>query len=219
MSANGTPLRQRGVWFWATVITIGSVLLLFVGSQIARSLGQDVDWYAGFGQWLGALGSLIAAGVALWIAVTGRREADAREKAEQDRQDADLARQAGLVQVAAKMLSRRQAAGPNYSHPGISVRNRRPDRIFEISVVRYMMLGKDVDMEVGDVGGIDLKPRDRNGWYFGKELPTLVLESDHVLSIYPKGGLDLPADYVAVEYTDSAGRRWRIDSEGEVTRL
>lgn len=207
------------MWFWAAVITAVSVLVLWAGSQLAVAVGQDVEWYAGFGQWLGALGSLIAAGVALWIAVTDRRESDARQKSEQDRQDADLARKAGLVRVVSETLSRRQAVGPNYGQVGIGVRNRRAERIFDIAVVRYVLQGKDIDVEVSDVGGIDVQPRDRTGWYFGRELPTLVLEPDHFLSIFPKGLPDIPADYVAIEYTDQAGLRWRVDTDGGVQRL
>ncbi|WP_299562841.1 hypothetical protein [uncultured Mycolicibacterium sp.] len=48
-----------------TLIVVVSVALLTGGSVAAHRLNQDVDWYAGAGQWLGALGSLLAAGMAL----------------------------------------------------------------------------------------------------------------------------------------------------------
>lgn len=83
-------LRSRGVWFWSVTITVVSVGGLFVGSQIAHDRGQTVDWYAGFGQWLGALGSIIAAAAALYIATRDRKER-ARER------HAEHAAQARLV--------------------------------------------------------------------------------------------------------------------------
>jgi hypothetical protein len=74
--------RTRGVRFWAATITVVSIGVLFAGSQIAHNRGQTVDWYTGFGQWLGALGSFIAAGAALWISVSDRRHSTAERKAQ-----------------------------------------------------------------------------------------------------------------------------------------
>lgn len=58
------------------------VVVLFIGSQIAHNSGQSVNWYAGFGQWLGALGSFTAAGAALWISVSDRGERKREREAE-----------------------------------------------------------------------------------------------------------------------------------------
>ena len=201
------------------MVTVVSVVILFVGSQVARWRGQNVDWYAGFGVWLGALGSVIAAGVALWIAVTERSRIDAERAHAEAREDADLARQAGLVRVTAAMLSKRQAVGSSYGRAGIEIRNRRAECVFEINIVRYVLEGQVLDVEIDGFGAIDLFPRDREGWYHAKELPNLALEPHKRLSVFPHGLPDTPADYAAVEYTDISGRRWRVDTEGEVTRL
>ncbi|WP_131726078.1 hypothetical protein [Mycobacteroides abscessus] len=204
--------RTRGVWFWAAAITVGSVALLWLGSQIAKWIGQDVQWYTGFGQWLGAVGSLIAAGVALWIAVTDRRQADMQR-------DADLAREAGLVRVTAEKLGQRQPLGPNMPRAAVGIRNRRASRIFEIRVTRFLMQGKDVPLELPKVNGFDLYPSQREHFYFGTDITNLVVEPDQLLALFPSGGPDIPAEYVAVEYTDANGRRWKVDTNQAVTRL
>jgi hypothetical protein len=70
-------IRARATLVSAVVGSVIAVGALFAGSQIAHDRGQSVDWYTGFGQWLGALGSFIAAGAALLIATRDRRD---REK-------------------------------------------------------------------------------------------------------------------------------------------
>ncbi|MGV0624565.1 hypothetical protein [Mycolicibacter minnesotensis] len=192
-------LRGRGVWFWAITITVASVLLLWGGSQIAHDHGQRVDWYTGFGQWLGALGSLIAAGVALWIAVTDRRHA-ARQR------DADLSREAALVQVSAE----------RFNPCGIRVMNRRTDRIFDIEVTRFVQYGSEVAPLA--ISHIDVHPTTEQVRYPWAELRHLAVAVDQAAYIYPNGIPDVPADYAAVAYTDSRGRRWEVDTDGGVRR-
>jgi hypothetical protein len=52
------------------------------------------------------------------------------------------------------------------------------------------------------------------------ELPGLTLDTDEWLVIYQPDRLPkTPADYAAVAYTDSAGRRWQVDTDGSVIRL
>jgi hypothetical protein len=82
-------IRERGTLFWAVAGALLSVGALFAGSQIAHDRGQSVDWYTGFGQWLGALGSFIAAGAALLIATRDRRDRD-KERLEAHRAEATL---------------------------------------------------------------------------------------------------------------------------------
>jgi hypothetical protein len=205
----GTWIRDRGVWFWALTGTSVAILLLWGGTQTARALGQSVQWYTGFGQWLGALGSLIAAGVALWIAVTDRRHAD-------QRRDADLAREAGLVRVTAEKLGMWQPVGPNIATAAIGVKNRRTDRIFDIEVVRFVMRGEETRPQIGDIT-LYPSPADRRMW--ASELPHLAIAPDQLLAIFPSGLPDIPADYAVVQYTDSAGRRWQVDTDASVKRL
>jgi hypothetical protein len=109
------------------------------------------------------------------------------------------------VQVTARKLGRRQAVGPHFPAAGVCVRNRRDDRMFDIEVTRFVMHGKEIELEIDF---IDVHPTTRDSWYRPQELPSLAFEPDQVLSIFPKGLPDIPADYVSVAYTDSSGRRW-----------
>lgn len=65
--------QSRSLLFWALSVTTAVVVVVFIGSQIARDRGQTVDWYTGFGQWLGAIASFAPAGSAVWIATSDRR--------------------------------------------------------------------------------------------------------------------------------------------------
>ena len=197
-------IRRKGVWFWAVLVTAASVAFLWAGSQFAT--GQDVDWYTGFGQWLG---SLIAAGVAFWIAVSDRRRRDRQH-------DADLAREAGLVRVVGQRLSKIQPAVLSIPQSGIRISNRRSTRIFEVSVEQFVYQGREIRLEIDS---IDIHPRKRELIIQPDSLPNLHIEPDETLTIFAKGLPGCPADYVAVLYTDSSGLRWRVDSEGEVERL
>ena len=172
-------LRSQGVWFWAIAVTATSVFVLWAGSQIAHDRGQSVEWYTGFGQWLGGLGSLIAAGVALWIAVTERRHVERQR-------EADLMRQAALVQITATKLGKQQAVGPAFPAAGVMVRNRRTDRIFDIKVTQFVMRGDEIDDPQLD--SIDVYPKAKDSWYVTAELEILAIASDQVLSLFPKGG-------------------------------
>ncbi|WP_157935600.1 hypothetical protein [Mycobacteroides abscessus] len=204
-------IRTRGVWFWAAVITVGSVSLLWLGSQVAKWIGQDVQWYTGFGQWLGAIGSLIAAGVALWIAVTDRRQVDMQR-------DADLAREAGLVRVTAEKLAQRKVGG-RVARAAVGIRNRRTSRIFEIRVAQFVIQGQDVPLELPMVNGFDLYPSERETSYTGTNIADLAVKPDQWLALFPLGDPDVLADYVAVEYTDANGRRWKVDTNQTVIRI
>ena len=160
--------RTRGVRFWAITITAVSVVVLFAGSQIAHDRGQTVDWYTGFGQWLGALGSFVAAGAALWISVSDRRYNMAERQRAEDQQEADRERQAGLVRVTAEMLGQSQAVGPSIATPSIGIRNRRTDRIYDIEVTKYIHRGQEVDLVVDMVNGFTVsppRPSQTGNWY------------------------------------------------------
>ncbi|NKZ99169.1 hypothetical protein GTA26_30050 [Rhodococcus hoagii] len=120
-------LLLRGPWIWVLYGTLVAIVALWAGTQIALESGQDVAWYSGFGQWLGALGSMIAAGVALWIATSERQAA-------QEARDRDLAREAGLVTVRVFDEMRVPGAGATDVAPGIVVMNWRQSRLFNLHI-------------------------------------------------------------------------------------
>ena len=216
-------ISTRSHWFWAVTITFLCVGVLFIASQIARDLGQSVDWYTGFGQWLGALGSFIAAGAALWISTTDRRRADAARQRVEDQEKADLERQAGLVRVTAEMLGQRQAVGPALNAAAVGIRNRRPDRIFDVEVVKFIHHGQEMELDIDMVNGFAVFPRrpeHENRFPFKSELAGITLAPDEWLVLYQQDSLPgTPADYAAVRYTDTACRRWEVDTKGAVTRI
>jgi hypothetical protein len=115
-------LRARGIAFWAVIVTVLSVGTLFVGSQIAHDRGQSADWYTGFGQWLGALGSFIAAGTALWIATRDRKARSAERHDEEKTQ-------ARLLQLTVESGESNRAAIT------IDVRNFGPLPVLDVEIV------------------------------------------------------------------------------------
>ncbi|MEE2853759.1 MAG: hypothetical protein VX424_14060 [Actinomycetota bacterium] len=214
---------KRGTFFWAAIITAAVIAVVVAGSQIAHDRGQSVEWYTGFGQWLGALGSFAAAAAALWISVSDRQRSDEERRQGNAQVEADLGRQAALVRVTAEMLGRRQAVGPAIRTAALGIRNRRTDRIFDIEVLEFVHQGEKKDLPVARVNGFAVYPRREehaSRFPFSEELPGMTLDTDEWLVIYqPDQMPNVPADYAAVAYTDAAGRRWQVDTEGSVKRL
>lgn len=196
------------MWGAATVF---AVLVLWGGTQLAIARGQDVAWYTGFGQWLGALGSLIAAAVALGIATTDRRQAAKLRTAEQDDRDADLAREAGLVRI---QIEHVQDGVPQMPVKAITVRNWRQSRLFEVELVRIAVTSAQTKAEIGSV-----RMHFPNGRSWGVNKHDVKLTPiDHgmTLWVFPMNGA-VPK-YGALQYTDEAGRRWEVDTKGIIAR-
>lgn len=215
-------IRNRGALFWAISLPVGSIALLFAASQVAHDRGQSVGWYTGFGQWLGALGSFTAAGVALWIALDGQR----RDK---QQRESDLLRQAGLVHVSVERVEQRQAAGRVGKCAAIVIKNYRPGRIFCIDLTQFLHRGKPAPPAAQISNGCDTFPTTTR-WNPSREWTTnqLALKSDDMLALYLRGELSNPVHFenkgkpdffVAVRYTDEDGHRWEIDTTGNVRRL
>ncbi|WP_063001508.1 hypothetical protein [Nocardia mikamii] len=212
----GRP-RTRTVWLWTATGTSVAVLLLWGGTQLAKANGQNVDWYTGFGQWLGALGSLIAAVVALWIATTDRQHTERARQAERDEVAADRAREAGLVFVVAKKLMTDDSVTPVTLEAGVYVKNWRNSRIFDLEISRFVQDGVVVD-DLKFKRRIILYPNPGGVAEKLELLPVLSLQTDQTLSLFPKDLPDVPAEYVALRYTDETGRRWEVDTNGGPAR-
>lgn len=166
-------------------------------------------WYTGFGQWLGALGSLIAAAVALGIATTDRRQAAKLRQAEQDDRAADLAREAGLVRVQISEIR----VGSNVSRSlkawVVTVRNWRKSRLFEVELTTIKAAGMEKPPEIRlyrkwNADGTEGRVPDG-------DLEFTPISHGEALRLFPEGETVL--EYAAVRYTDDTGSRWEVDSE------
>jgi hypothetical protein len=67
--------------FWIFLTVMGGLVLLDVGIATKR----DSGWWAAWGQWAGRVGSIAAAGAAVWIALEGWRRAEDRANEDQHR--------------------------------------------------------------------------------------------------------------------------------------
>jgi uncharacterized membrane protein YeaQ/YmgE (transglycosylase-associated protein family) len=210
--------QKHRLWAWTAAGIVGSVLLLLIGSQLAKWWGQDVDWYAGFGQWLGAIGSIIAAIVALYIATSDRRAAAELRQAEQEEREDDLKREAGLVRVLAKPLSFYTIGYPE-TFCGVSVSNRRVAPIFDLEVSSFIAHGSEVVKPELYRTVIYPKGERERTIRFMEELQFVRLVTDQTIALTIKGHIDAPAEYAAVRYTDSKGLRWQVDTKGDVERI
>ncbi|MDC8980680.1 hypothetical protein PR370_01045 [Mycobacterium marinum] len=114
-------LRARGMWFWATAGIAVGLFVLWGGSQYAHDLGQSVEWYTGFGQWLGGIGSLVAALVALGIATRDRNERTI-ERRDEEKTHARLVR----------LEARSNIGSPTVS---VTIRNYGPLPILDVELV------------------------------------------------------------------------------------
>lgn len=209
--------RARSVWFWTALGTLTAVLLLWAGTQLAKTSGQSVEWYTGFGQWLGALGSIIAAVVALWIATSDRRRADQIREDDRAEAAADLARIAGLVLVSAARYVPALRLMPGESQAGVAVRNRRDSPVYDIRFVRFIHGGVEIP-DLKFARQMRIYPLEGEWIPLTESLPHLSLEPDQIMVVYPRDVPDDPADYVAVQYTDQVGLRWEVDTKGGPAR-
>ncbi|WP_074327200.1 hypothetical protein [Mycobacteroides abscessus] len=204
---------HKSPWFWLATSTVIAVALLTVGTIAANRLHQSVEWYAGVGQWLGALGSLLAAIMALWIATTDRRRADNLREAERRDRDADLLREAGLVRVRFEEIPRRQQiSGRAYGETGIGIRNLRADPIFDVELHTVTINSEDFrfDVETISVDG---------GAAAQGTLTHRVIESHQELLLFAQIPPHNGQTFAAVRYTDQQGRRWRVDTAGDVAKV
>jgi hypothetical protein len=211
--------RGRGVRFWAVIITAASVIVLFAGSQIAHDRRQTVEWYTGFGQWLGALASFIAAGVALWIAVSDRRN-----NLKDRRLDAESAAEAQAALIVVKVADPLQ--GTKFR---IDVRNYSDHPILDIEFewAKYSRAPKAKAVPQLSHGPGRVLDHDRSVYSiwvdFIDESTKKSLIGDTFDNTYQEWtGPNLPdptAVSAGVRFRDANGLRWRQDTEGTVTRL
>src|SRR4051794_27604594 len=82
----GMRIGQNAM-FATFLVVIGLLVLLVVGISQAK----DSGWWAAWGQWVGGIGSIAAAVVALWIAYQGWKKADNQAEEFRQRDERELA--------------------------------------------------------------------------------------------------------------------------------
>jgi uncharacterized membrane protein len=193
--------KDRRIWLWFGIGSVAAVAVLSICSQIAKDHRQAVDWYTGFGQWLGALATFIAAVVALVIATTDRRRADDQRHAEQADRERDLSREAGLVRVD-------PSSEPSFH---VVARNHRLTKICEITV-HLDRSDQPSPVRTFDTSNYTGGP-DREAKY----LPAIAVEAGETIA-FKMDGTQNPT-HVALRYTDSTGRRWEVDHQRKVRKV
>ncbi|SUE07092.1 Uncharacterised protein [Prescottella equi] len=205
-------LLLRGPWIWVLYGTLVAIVALWAGTQIALESGQDVAWYSGFGQWLGALGSMIAAGVALWIATSERQAA-------QEARDRDLAREAGLVTVRVFDEMRVPGAGATDVAPGIVVMNWRQSRLFNLHIREIRGAVSPFIVAVRTDPGAKLQPALGAKRVSMGELMLTPIAHEDVVTIFPTVSEGGRISYASLRYTDETGRQWEVDNGSRVARI
>ncbi|CAM3726495.1 hypothetical protein TSOC111612_11375 [Tsukamurella ocularis] len=212
-------MSSKRVWRWALFGTVGAILVLTIATPIAARAGIKSDWYAGYGQWLGAIGALVAAAVALGIATTDRRIAAEQRDAENTERDATLKREAALVRVGWEQVTTMRTFGGDRTEPMITVTNRRDVPIFDIEVVSFAQDGQEPDTRFEVTGYMPLPMPDDANFAHQQPIPShLVVEPAESIAFSIGTASDSPA-LVAVTYTDQKGYRWRVDSRGEASQI
>ena len=201
-------LRARSVWFWAVPGTACSIFALWAGSQFARDRGQSVEWYTGFGQWLGAVGSLIAATVALWIATRDRKERE------------DELRSADRAQATLVLVELGQPAGEQGHFP-IAVTNygSRPVLDVAFDTARFDEFPNSIPTIDETKRKATVLDSDRNAhtFYlaFVDEAKGAVLQGTrNQHGNWHQEEVDLSKVNAWVRFRDASGIRWRRSSSG-----
>ena len=207
---------RRSTLFWAIAITVVLVAALFVSSQIAHDRHQSVDWYTGFGQWLGALASFVAAGAALWIATRDREYRALEQRAEQEAH-------ARLI-----VVSLDQPGGSHGYFPvGVSNFGTRAvlDVAFDTATSDLFPSGtraKIYDEASREIAILDCD-RSRHQFSFAfvdEESDEPVLRGKlGSLGVYAYDPIDLSGFEAWIRFRDADGVRWRRSSSGKVERL
>ncbi|MGC5027443.1 hypothetical protein ACLQ3K_22065 [Tsukamurella sp. DT100] len=224
MSDGGGDDDSRQTWVWAAGIVAVSVVGLVAGSQIARWAGQDVDWYTGFGQWLGAIASILAAGAALWIATSDRRRADrlARERQDED----DEKERIRLERVAALVRVEHGTTVPQFGEAVfIQIINMRSETIVDVQITEYVIEGHNwATTEQWLSDHVRRIPRTPDGAPrpLNSDIPANSAVIRHAAEVPESDPAFVPRkvpELVVVTYLDSAGLQWQVDSTGRAERI
>lgn len=186
--------------FWVFLAVMGALVLLDVG--IATN--KDATWWAAWGQWAGAVGSVAAAGAAVWIAVQGWRRSDQQARELQERE------------AASKFGAWIEIGEDSNAEPEVYVTNSGALPVYDVTLyfdfpifrlsdsVAWMVGDYDTDThKIGTVGPRDPAEDTDASAFLSERLDTRI-----------KDGLGVPAvvgeGLIGYRYTDAAQDRREV---------
>ncbi|RSM60572.1 hypothetical protein DMH03_17645 [Amycolatopsis sp. WAC 01376] len=192
---------------------------------------KGTDWWAAWGQWVGGIGSIAAAAVAVWIAVVGWQKSDAqyREKAEQDLASKfgawidreDLLAPKVMVANTGPLPMYEVQLGFDFPHPGKLTANLdkgSPARMK--SVIRIDTVGPQPEPYV-HLYATEYLTRyisDLAEDHLGREALIRVPGGQTLLSKVGESAARniVPFGWLEVHFSDSNGQRWTRTHEGKL---
>jgi hypothetical protein len=236
----GNKVRDNA-WFFGFLAGIGALLLI----SMSIAFKKDTNWWAAWGQWVGGLGSIIAAGVAVWIAVVGWRKSDqqAREQAQrsEEAQEREVASRFGVwIGIAG---ANEMHLGDHFPYPGIPVikyHNATHQAAHAIVVEVDFRIGDRTWMDSLLTAGPTTKPQlfGSNATRFSQVLKEIVKDEHEALAARAAEALSqtpTPTDLglseenipstillsrtrVSVTFTDGSGNRWTRNHDGKLEK-
>ncbi len=197
------------------LVLVTALALLLIGN----SYGWTYNEWGNAATWFGAVGSLLAAGAALWIATTDRRRADNRERRTEHRAALELTREAGLVRIQTGEIQAPVLVGPGDTRFGLTLRNWRKSALFDVRLERIVVEGQEISpVELERQAGAIYPPDgDKKAYFSADELARKMLDPGTIISWVPRGISTAP-ELAIVHYTDDSGRRWEVDNTSTLAR-
>jgi hypothetical protein len=214
-------MRKDTIMFVAFLLTVSFLVLLTVG--IADN--EDSNWWAAWGQWVGGVGSVAAAAIAVGIAVEGWRRSDAL--AEKQARRVEEVQQQELASKVGVWLNR-----PDQSTYEVVYMNSGELPVYEAMAVARLNDDLQVHCPLGSLNPVSA-PTARND---ATGLVTLLVEREAERLAGERLTLDygnpqgnpkvvrhiralLTGVQFQVQFRDGNGLRWRREFTGELSRV
>ncbi len=214
-SVDRSMIVRKIMWISGVVIVVGFLGLCGWGIFV----NKDATWWGALGQWVGGIGSIVAAVVALWIAREGWRRVE-RERREEEMIQAELVQYDGF--------NRYDTVDSAYSNASITIHNRSGSYVMDVELVAVQHRG---EIRIGDwylvgacyvnAAGESVTPEltSAPGKEFNEVFSRVSPEERvrfYVTFRLPDARSEIPeiGPIVTFSYMDARGRRWtRTDAE------